>query len=135
MKQEKSCGAIVYRKNIKNEIEILLIKHENGGHWAFPKGHVEENETETETAAREIWEETGLKAEIDTDFRETVSYSPKENVIKEVVYFAAVPAGGDIKRQEEEVAEISWSSVDNAMEKISYENDKLILRKFLSASR
>jgi ADP-ribose pyrophosphatase len=135
MKQEKSCGAIVYRKNIKNEIEILLIKHENGGHWAFPKGHVEENETETETAAREIWEETGLKAEIDTDFRETVSYSPKENVIKEVVYFAAVPASGDIKRQEEEVAEISWSSVDNAMEKISYENDKLILRKFLSASR
>ena len=54
MKKEKSCGAIVYRE--KDGVEILLIKHKNGGHWAFPKGHVENKETEEETALREIWE-------------------------------------------------------------------------------
>ena len=37
----------------------LLARH-NGGHWSFPKGHVEKNETEKETALREIREETGL---------------------------------------------------------------------------
>ena len=59
MKSEKSCGAIVLSPDNTNR-KVLLIKHENGGHWAFPKGHVEEGETEVETALREIKEETGL---------------------------------------------------------------------------
>ena len=44
MRKEKSCGALVVRMG-NDEPEILLIKH-NGGHWAFPKGHVEAGETE-----------------------------------------------------------------------------------------
>ena len=59
MTLEKSCGAIVFRK-FHGNVEILLIKHANGGHWSFPKGHVEEGETEVETATREIFEETGI---------------------------------------------------------------------------
>ena len=55
MKQEKSCGCIIL--NEKNE--VLLIHH-NAGHWDFPKGHVEEGETEVQTAIREVKEETGL---------------------------------------------------------------------------
>ena len=55
MIQEKSCGAIVCRRHHGN-LEILLIKHINSGHWSFPKGHVEEGESETETAAREVRE-------------------------------------------------------------------------------
>ena len=58
MRKEKSCGALVVRRG-KNETEILLIKH-NGGHWAFPKGHVEAGESEEQTALREVQEETGL---------------------------------------------------------------------------
>ena len=49
MKKEKSCGAVVYRET-GEQIEILLIRHKNGGHWAFPKGHVEKKETEEDTA-------------------------------------------------------------------------------------
>ena len=45
MQHEKSCGAIVYRKSHGNT-EILLIKHINSGHWSFPKGHMENGETE-----------------------------------------------------------------------------------------
>ena len=47
MQHEKSCGAIVYRKSHGNT-EILLIKHINSGHWSFPKGHMENGETEIE---------------------------------------------------------------------------------------
>ena len=54
-----------------------MIKHKNGGHWAFPKGHVEKKETEPETALREIKEETGLKVELDTASGEMVTYSPQ----------------------------------------------------------
>ena len=76
MSYEKSCGAVVFRKYHGN-IELLLIKHVVGGHWSFPKGHVEPGETETETAIREIKEETGIDVELNTTFREVVSYSPK----------------------------------------------------------
>lgn len=67
MLNEKSCGALVYRKYHGNT-EILLIKHLNSGHWSFPKGHVEEGETEVETAIREIKEETGIDVMIDQSF-------------------------------------------------------------------
>ena len=76
MKKETSCGAVIARQT-DTGCEILLIRHENGGHWAFPKGHVEENETETETALREIREETGLAVTLDTGFRAVVTYSPE----------------------------------------------------------
>ena len=59
MKHEKSCGALVYRKH-GDRTELLLIKHRFGGHWSFPKGHVELGENEFQTALREVKEETGL---------------------------------------------------------------------------
>ena len=49
---EKSCGAVIYRK-IDENLEFLSISHRNDGHWGFPKGHVEKNESEEETAIRE----------------------------------------------------------------------------------
>ena len=80
MKKEKSCGAIVYRQR-DSWVEVLLIRHKNGGHWAFPKGHVEKQETEEETALREIREETGLTVKLNTAFRHMVTYSPKPGVL------------------------------------------------------
>ena len=81
---EKSCGGVVYRKHHGN-IEVLLVKHINSGHWSFPKGHVEGEETEEQTARREIKEETGIDVMIDTSFRETVNFSPKKDTQKEIL--------------------------------------------------
>ena len=67
MTYEKSCGGIVYRK-FHGNTEILLIKHIKSGYWSFPKGHVENGETEEETAKREIKEETGIDVYIDSGF-------------------------------------------------------------------
>lgn len=74
MHREKSCGAVVVREDAGQK-EILLIRH-NAGHWAFPKGHMEEGETEVQTASREIQEETGLMVDIDGSFRTVITYSP-----------------------------------------------------------
>ena len=105
MTYEKSCGAIVYRKHHGNT-EILLIKHINSGHWSFPKGHVEQGETEVETALREIKEETSLDVLIDPTFRETVTYFPRKDTQKVVVYFIAKAKTFDYVPQEDEIAEI-----------------------------
>lgn len=132
MIHEKSCGAIVYRKSHGN-IEILLIKHINSGHWSFPKGHMEGSETEVETALREIKEETNLDVIIDPTFRETVSYSPKKDTQKVVVYFLAKAKNFEFTPQAEEIAEIRWVDIGHALSVLTYENDKTIVNKAKSA--
>lgn len=128
MINEKSCGAIVYRKHHGNT-EILLIKHVNSGHWSFPKGHVEANETEVETALREIKEETGIDVIIDPTFRETVSYSPKKDTQKVVVYFIAKAKNFEYIPQEEEISDIKWVEIGHALSILTYENDRSIVNK------
>ena len=128
MQNEKSCGAIVYRKYHGNT-EILLIKHVNSGHWSFPKGHVEKGETEVETALREIKEETGIDVIIDPTFRETVSYYPKKDTQKVVVYFIGKAKNYDYVPQEEEISEIKWVEIGRAGSVLTYENDRSIVGK------
>lgn len=132
MLHEKSCGAIVYRR-FHGNIEILLIKHINSGHWSFPKGHVEGDETELETARREIKEETGLDVILDQTFRETVSYSPKRDTQKIVVYFLALARNHAFVPQAEEIAEIRWVDIVRATQMLTYENDKTIVNKARAA--
>ena len=128
---EKSCGAVIMRKTPQKSTEVLLVKMQNGGHYSFPKGHVEGNETEHETARREIAEEVSLEVNFLDGFRETNGYSPKEGVYKDVIYFAAVPSGGSLKRQEEEITDTAWYAPQEALELVTYENDKKILQKAL----
>lgn len=124
MEQEKSCGAIVINKNNK-----ILLVHHNAGHWDFPKGHIENGETEEQTAIREVKEETNIDIIINNRYRYTTSYSPKENVMKEVVYFLAQNIDEDKKPQLEEVSEVKWFTLEEAMNTITYENSKEILNK------
>ena len=114
MLHEKSCGGIVYRKYHGNT-EILLIKHINSGHWSFPKGHVEGDETEIETAKREIMEETGIDVNLDPTFREIVTYSPRKDTQKIVVYFIAKAKNTDFVPQEEEIAEIKCRKLGGSL--------------------
>ena len=127
MKYEKSCGAVVFRQN-EGQVEYLLIRHVNGGHWAFPKGHVEKGETEAQTALREIREETGLSVTLRADFRETVSYMPGPGITKEVVYFLALTEERSVSRQREEVSDCRWLPGPQALELATYDNDRRILQ-------
>ena len=126
MQHEKSCGAIVYRK-FHGNIELLLIKNRNGGHWSFPKGHVEEGETEEQTAVREIMEETGIEVMLDTSFRRVITYSPKKETTKDVIYFLAKAVTYDYTPQEEEIAQIKWVEINHAASILSYDNDRQLV--------
>ena len=128
MNYEKSCGAIVYRR-FHGNTEILLIRHIKSGYWSFPKGHVENGETEVETATREIKEETNIEVLIDSGFRETVSFSPRRDTSKTVVYFVAKALNNDTKPQLEEISEIRWVEIGQAASHLTYDNDKLIVNK------
>ena len=124
---EKSCGAVVVRRR-QGKVYTLMIR-QNQGHWCFPKGHVEGEENEFETAEREVLEETGLKVRFIDGFRESVVYSPRDNVMKEAVYFRAEPCGGKEKKQDEEISEMHWADILEALALITYDNDAVLFRK------
>ena len=115
MKREKSCGVLVLRQQ-EDELYVVLLRHRFGGHWSFPKGHVEAGESERQTALREVREETGLTGiKLMDGFRESVEYSPKPGVKKQVVYFLGTTEQEKLVRQEEEISEIMWAPLSRAM--------------------
>ena len=122
---EKSCGAIVYT-NVNGE-RLYLVEQMLGGHWGVPKGHVEENETEEETALREIKEEVGLDVIIDSGFRTVETYSPKDGFIKDVVYFVAYSKSMDTTMQAEEVRDIKWVKIKEATDLIEFQDMQEIM--------
>lgn len=121
-KKEKSCGIVVVTEDEK----YLLIRH-LAGHWDFPKGHVEKDETEEETALREVEEETGLKARIIPGFRESLNYLVKGHIPKEVIYFFGRPESGQLTPQVEEVMEVGFFSFEESLEKITFSSNRALL--------
>ena len=130
MAQEISCGILVIRKH-QSQREILLIQSRQGGHWSFPKGHMEPGELESHTAEREVLEETGLKVKVDRRYRAENRYNIRTDIQKLVVIFAAVTTQKEITPQPEEIAEAKWYPVEEALGRLTYERDRKILRAAL----
>ncbi|HUH82260.1 MAG TPA: NUDIX domain-containing protein [Nitrososphaerales archaeon] len=132
--EERSAGAVVYRRAVDRRLFLLL---QNAGRWDFPKGGIETGESELQTVMREVKEETGLQAiRIIPGFRKVIEYFYRrdgKNIHKQVVYLLA--------STEEEKITISfehqgfgWFHYDDALARASYENSKLTLaaaEKFL----
>ena len=55
-----AAGAIVWRRNDSDELEVALIHRPKYDDWSFPKGKLEENEIAIACAFREVMEETGF---------------------------------------------------------------------------
>ena len=128
MKFEKSCG-IVPLYFINNDPFVVLIQ-QNNGDIGFPKGHVEGNETELETASRECKEETDLSSKIIEGFREEISYYvPQYDVNKTVVFFVGVIDDLSYRRQESEIAKIILVPIDEAMKTLTYDQSRKVLEK------
>ena len=127
MNWEKSCGALVVRRE-KDNYYILMIRHKAGGSRSFPKGHMEQGESEYATALREVMEETSSRIAIISDFRATVKYSPSPGVMKEVVYFLAFTTEESIKAREGEIAEVEWVPLEKAENCLTHEYDKTVFR-------
>lgn len=125
---EKSCGGIIFYKS-KQNTKILLVKNNNGRYWSFPKGHIEDGETEQQTAVREIKEETGLDVTLVEGFREISEYCPFGKIRKRVVFFLARAFTDNVKIQEEEIDSFIWVDLQQARKLCTYDNDLRIIEK------
>lgn len=129
MAREKSCGAVVLRKNWG--VEYLLLHYE-AGHWDFVKGQVEVNESETETVLRELAEETGITdARFVKGFREEVNYFYRrdgETIFKTVAYFLIEAQKSEVKLSYEHVG-FEWLNIEEALKRLTFKSAKDVLRK------
>jgi 8-oxo-dGTP pyrophosphatase MutT (NUDIX family) len=127
--REKSCGAVVFRKN--RTVEYLLLHYE-AGHWDFVKGQVEANESEKETVMRELEEETGITdAHFMGNFREEISYFYRrggKTIYKKVAYFLIQAQKSKVTLSYEHVA-YEWLNYERAIERLTFKNAKNVLKK------
>ncbi len=131
---EKSCGLVLFREN-NGQRQYLLLHYPNG-HWDFPKGHVEEeDQDEHQTAQRELLEETGIKnLEFIPDYREIISYSYLRHDTralskKIVVFFLGKTTDQNSINLSHEHHDSQWLNYQEALEQITFDNAKNILRK------
>lgn len=125
---EKSCGAVVFTRD-NGYIRYVIVRSKEG-YYGFPKGHMEEAETEKETALREIAEETGLTVEIIDGFRVEDAYSflrSGETRMKHVVYFLAEYSKQIPVAQESELSSIHLMDYNSAIAAFQFENSKKLL--------
>lgn len=103
---EKSCGVLPYR--IENgKREFLLVYETFSKCWSLPKGHVERGETDVQTALRELMEETGLTAELDTTRTAAIEYPISSFARKEVAFYLGQVEGVP-KVREGEIEKFKW---------------------------
>lgn len=134
---ERSCGAVVFTRDDCGEIRYVIIRSK-AGIYGFPKGHCEGNETEEETALREIREETGLIPRLLPGFRKVNQYPlhGKPGVTKQVVYFAAEYRDQTPVPQESELSGVFLMSYEEAWNALQFADTRRLLteaNRFLCA--
>lgn len=129
MQYERSCGAVVFTRE-SGTIQYLIVQSPDG-YYGFPKGHMEGNETEEQTALREIYEETGVRPTFIGGFRELDEHPipGKEDVIKKVTYFLAEYSCQEIRVSTDELKDASLMDYETAMERLQFERNRVLLRR------
>lgn len=131
MNNEFSAGGIVVKENQFLLVENSRMKNPEEKWWGFPKGHLEEGESTEEAAIREVAEETGIEAEIIDKLGQSkyVITKNEEKIFKVVTIFLMKYLSGEPKAQIGEVSDVIWLPYEAALKKLTYPNDKDLLKK------
>jgi 8-oxo-dGTP pyrophosphatase MutT (NUDIX family) len=132
--KDYSYGVIPLFK-VEAEWKVLLIhqiSHHGDRFWIFPKGHAENDETPMQTATRELTEETGVKAfTLDESKKFSMFYTFTHEGVridKQVDYFLGYCQSTETSiTQPQEVCELRWCSLDEAMELLTHQNTRDVL--------
>lgn len=122
----RAAGGLVFRRNPKGKLKILIAHRPRYDDWSLPKGAADKGETPEETAVREVLEETGYHCRIVAQLG--TKRHRIDGGIKEVTWFAMRPLpdspGFAINK---EIDTIRWVTRKKARELLDYENDRALI--------
>ncbi|MFQ5598716.1 MAG: NUDIX hydrolase [Nitrospiria bacterium] len=134
-RKHTSSGGVVYSVK-EGRLQVILISHHNlKGRliWCLPKGSVEKGETLTETALREVREETGIRGRIleKIGHIQYWFYSKHEEIkiFKTVHFYLLKYLDGSVEDHDGEVDEARWVSVQEGLSMLSHRSERSILEK------
>jgi 8-oxo-dGTP pyrophosphatase MutT (NUDIX family) len=138
MRREFSSGLVLVR-HMRGRTWFAAVRPQGKpeGTWALPKGLVGAGESPAETALREGFEETGVRARLGPKLGDVkYVYTWKgERVFKVVTFFLASATGGRIGElppgMEVEVAEARWLPLADAPRLLAYGGEREMAERAL----
>ena len=135
--EETSAGGFVLAADGSNT--VALIGRQTRSHridWCVPKGHPEGDETLEAAAIREVFEETGIHAEIILKLG-SIYYeftAGRKLIAKTVHHYLMKQTGGELSVENDpnhEAVEARWIAVDDLNTFLSHENERRMARAVL----
>jgi 8-oxo-dGTP diphosphatase len=120
----RAAGGLVHRQAADGGVEVLLVHRPRYDDWSLPKGKAERDESDEDCARREVYEETGVRVELEEPIG-SVHYYDRKGRPKVVHYWRMRPLSeADGFLPNDEVDRIRWCSVPEAMGLLSYDHDR-----------
>lgn len=153
--EEISAGGVVRRQS---DGKYLLGKHSGYHKWVLPKGLVEAGESYTEAAEREVWEETGVRAQVSSqtplkmveywyqaDIEEIAKVNPHTEItvrrvkkyqeqgggkvrVHKKVYFFLMELVEEVQEQGWEMEDKKWVTFEEGIKTLAFESEQEVLR-------
>ncbi len=108
---------------------VAMIATRGRTRWGLPKGAVAPGETSEAAALREVFEETGVEAQIVKPL-DTIEYFFRASdtlIRKRVDFYLMLHTGGELKPQLSEVDDVEWVELNEAIRRASFASEKKLL--------
>lgn len=127
----KAAGAVLWRRNAANEIEIALVHRPRYDDWSLPKGKLEIGESHIACAYREVLEETGVTAIFGPEIGQAIYLVPEGQ--KVVRYWSAQASETPYGHPDPaEIDQVEWDVPTVAKKKLTLKDDRKIVDFFLA---
>ena len=116
-----AAGGLLWRDG-----RLAVVHRPRHDDWSIPKGKLEGDESPDAAALREVDEEVGCRARI-TAYAGRVEYEVNE--APKVVFFWHMEPAGEGSGPSEEVDRVEWLAPEEAVQLLSYEAERELLRR------
>ena len=134
VKEQVSAGGVVFRGE-KGSVEVVIVSVGGQARWQLPKGLVDSGETAETAAVREAREEGGVSSEV-VEPIETIEYwyagldnGVRVRIHKRVHFYLLRYISGDTKDHDWEVNEARWVSIDDAANRLAFDNERRVMER------